>query len=129
MERFMWNSSQKYEGAYLGTEINEVWWRRYKKDKMFARGNGKFWFDETGIYFHRYLTKTPIHIPFAKIRSLKTGHWHAGRWAMHIPILKIIWYKDNKNLSSGFALTKNREDLIKMIHLIQQNTSAVFENV
>ncbi|NIP43143.1 MAG: hypothetical protein GWO41_02780 [candidate division Zixibacteria bacterium] len=124
----MWTSGEKYEGAYLGTEINEVWWKRYKKDKMFARGNGKFWFDEMGIYFHRYLTRQPLYIPFNQMRAFKIGQWHAGRWAMHIPILKIIWYKDNQKLSSGFALTKKRRELVKLLGLFQQRTSAVFEN-
>ena len=30
----------KRVGAYLGTELDETWWKRYRKDGFFARGNG-----------------------------------------------------------------------------------------
>jgi hypothetical protein len=123
----VWNANRKYKGSYLGTEIDEIWWKRYKQDKMFARGSGQFWFDDKGMYFHRYLTKEPIHIPFAWMRAFKIGHWHSGRWAMHIPILKIIWHRENHNLSSGFAISKNHEDVISLIRILQEKSSAVFE--
>lgn len=29
-------------GHYLGTEIDEKWWRRYRKNKFLARGNGEY---------------------------------------------------------------------------------------
>jgi hypothetical protein len=34
--------SEKALGIYFGTEINEKWWKRYTKDKLFMRGNGTY---------------------------------------------------------------------------------------
>jgi hypothetical protein len=103
---------KKAKGLYLGTEINEKWWKRYKKDKMFARGNGEYWFKADGLYFHRYLTKMPIFIPFSSMLEIKLGKWHAGQWGMGVPILKVIWKKDELNLCSGFMVSKRREDTL-----------------
>jgi hypothetical protein len=102
-------------GAYLGTEINEKWWKRYTKDKMLARGNGKFWFDEDAFYFHRYLIIEPIKIYFKNIKEFKIGSWHAGKWPAGYPILKIIWLKDGLNLSSGFLVSKEKSEVEKLI--------------
>ena len=49
----------KKKGHYIGTEINEKWWSRYRGEGFFARGNGEYWFDEDFFYFRRYLTKEP----------------------------------------------------------------------
>jgi hypothetical protein len=98
-------------GLYLGTEIvGRKVWKRYLKDKLFARGNGKYWFDDSGFYFLRYLTSTPICIPFRDVLEIQLGTKHAGRWAMGNLIVKIIWEKDNLILSSGFLVSKKRED-------------------
>jgi hypothetical protein len=105
---------QKQKGHYLGTEINEKWYRRYTKDGLLARGNGEYWLDEQGFYFLRYLTKEPIFIPFDKIIEIKIGKWHSGRWAYGIPILKIIWQKDSQKLSSGFIVSKHKEDILEL---------------
>ncbi len=98
------------KGLYVGTEINEKWWRRYKKDNLFARGNGIYWYDEKAFYFQRYLTEEPIIIPLKSIVEFKTGKWHAGIWGCGSPILKIVWTKDGLKLSSGFILSKNTEE-------------------
>lgn len=97
-------------GSYLGTEIvGRKLWKRYLKDKLFARGNGKYWCDGSGFYFLRYLTSTPIYIPFGKVIEIQLGTKHAGRWAMGNLIVKIIWRKDNLILSSGFLVSRNKE--------------------
>ena len=76
---------------------------------LFARGNGEYWLDESGFYFRKYLTKGPISIPFDSILEIKLGKFHAGRWCMGNPILKIIWRKDNLRLSSGFLVSKYKK--------------------
>ncbi len=68
----------KRVGLYLGTEIDETWWKRYRKDKLFARGNGRYWFDKSEFCFHRFLTKEPIKIPYNKITNITLGTWHSG---------------------------------------------------
>ena len=98
------------KGHYLGTEIDEKWWKRYRKDKLFARGNGEYWFDETAFYFLRYLTKRPIKIPLSKIRRFEIGKTHAGRWLWRQRALKLIWEKDGLIFSSGFIVARNQQE-------------------
>lgn len=101
-------------GLYLGTEIDEKWWRRYMKDKLFARGNGEYWFDDEGFYFRRYLTKKVIFIPFNSVLEIKLGTFHAGRWCLGNLILKIVWRKEELRLSSGFLISKYKRDAIDL---------------
>ncbi|MBI4846252.1 MAG: hypothetical protein HY810_07255 [Candidatus Omnitrophica bacterium] len=102
-------------GLYLGTEIDEKWWKRYTKNKLLARGNGKYWYDDKAFYFLRYLTTEPITISLKDIKEFKFGNWHSGRWCFEYPILKIIWLKDGLKLSSGFLISKNNADIEKII--------------
>ncbi len=104
------DSSNRRKGHYLGTEIDEKWWKRYKKDKFFARGNGQYWIDDTALYFRRYLTKDPVVIPFAKFNEVKIGKSHAGRWLLGPRVLKLIWEKDGMKLSSGFIISRNQQE-------------------
>jgi hypothetical protein len=104
------DSSNRRKGHYLGTEIDEKWWKRYRKDKLFARGNGEYWFDDTALYFRRYLTKHPIEIPFTRIIEVKIGKSHAGRWLPGSRVLKLIWEKDGMRLSSGFIVSRNQQE-------------------
>jgi hypothetical protein len=103
-------TSEKNYGLYLGTEINEQWWKRYTKDKLFMRGNGNYWYNDKGFCFLRYLTKTPIFIPFHSFSKIKLGTWHSGRWAFGNLIIKLIWKKEDLILSSGFIVSVNREE-------------------
>lgn len=109
----------KNKGLYLGTEIDEKWWRRYTKDKLLMRGNGEYWYDDKGFYFLRHLTKEPIFIPFDAMLEIKLGKWHSGRWTYGNFIVKIIWGKENLKLSSGFIVSKNREDAVKLKETLQ----------
>lgn len=77
-------------GLYLGTEIDEKWWKRYREHKLFARGNGKYWDDGKAFYFLRYIAKEPIAIPFKDITEFRIGKWHSGNWCFGYPVLKII---------------------------------------
>ena len=100
------------KGLYLGTEIiGKKWWKRYLKDKLFARGNGKYWFDDNGFSFLRYLTSTPIYIPFSEVIEIQLGTKHVGRWAMGNLIVKILWRKDDLVLSSGFLYQRIKKML------------------
>jgi hypothetical protein len=115
----------KTKGQYFGTEINEIWWKRYTKDKLFARGTGEYWYDSNAFYFRRYLMKTPIVLRFVNIIELKTGYWHAGRWGGRRPIVKFIWEKDGLRLSSGFLLSGRREVTETMIRDFQRSIDTV----
>lgn len=95
------------KGLYVGTVIDDKWWRRYLRDNLFARGNGEYWYDDKAFYFRRYLTRTPIRIPFKKVSQIKTGKAHAGQWLMGAPIIKLYWEKEGVHLSSGFQVSRN----------------------
>lgn len=108
------------KGLYLGTEIDEKWWKRYKKNKMFARGNGQYRYDDQGFYFHRYLTKEPMFIPWGSITEIKLGKSHAGRRFLRMFVLKIVWRRDDMRMSSGFLVSKHEIDTRNLLtELIQ----------
>lgn len=108
-------------GLYLGTEIDEKWWRRYTKDKMLARGNGKYWHDNDSFFFLRYLTKEPISIAKRNILEFKVGKWHAGKWGAGKPVLKIIWSRDGQRLSSGFLISKSEDEINGLISALTKD--------
>jgi hypothetical protein len=101
---------EKKRGHYLGTEVDEKWYKRYRKDGFFIRGNGEYWFEEDGLYFRRYLTKQPLVVPFHQIRQVKLGSWHAGKWVIAKRVIKLVWEKDGQTLSSGFILARGKAD-------------------
>lgn len=120
--------SRQITGKYYGTEINEKWWRRYGKNKMLARGNGSFSFNNHAISFLRQLTKTPITIDVDKVKEIKTGKWHGGQWGAGQLIIKILWYENNQLLSSGFSLTENTHEidniLLELKELVLQSKNS-----
>jgi hypothetical protein len=105
---------ERRKGHYLGTEIDGKWWRRYRGEGFFARGNGEWWFDDEFFYFRRYLTKQALRIPRKRIINIHTGNWHAGRWAGGMNILKIMWDQGNLRLSSGFVVSREQKDIIQL---------------
>jgi hypothetical protein len=96
------------KGHYLGTEIDEKWWKRHTRDKLFTHGNGEYRFDKNAFYFLRYLTKDPIEIHLRKIVRFEIGTTHVGRWLLKQRVLKLIWEKDGLILSSGFIVAGNQ---------------------
>lgn len=98
---------EKAVGHYLGTEIDEKWWRRYMRGGFLARGVGKYWMDDTALHFLRDLTKVPLQIPFSAMRAVKTGKFHAGRWNLGRPIVKVLWEHEGQRLSSGFVISSD----------------------
>jgi len=106
---------EKKPGSYLGTEIDEKWWRRYREDGFFARGNGEWWVDGDALYFRRLMTRTPLVIPFDKVAEVKIGTWHAGRWILGRPIFKILWSRKGLRLSSGFYLAGDRRRAMELL--------------
>ncbi len=107
------DGQQKKKGNYLGTEIDNKWFKRYMKDGMLARGNGSFWLDAGGINFHRLLTRKPLRIKWEEIEDTCIGNWHAGKWLFGFPILKIYFRRNGLNLSAGFFLDNNRKVMEK----------------
>ena len=102
-------------GYYFGTEIGGKWWRRYRRDGLFARGLGEYRYDDRAFHFRRKLSENVIRIEFAAVEDIRTGRWHAGRWGAGAPVIKFIWKKDDLTLSSGFLLSRNREEAARII--------------
>ena len=111
-------------GHYLGTEVEGKWWKRYSKDGFFARGNGEYWYDDHAFYFLCYLTREPITIPFDKITALRVGTWHAGRWVWGKPIIKVLWVHQGQTLSSGFILSYDKREALRIFDEIRQQVAA-----
>ena len=107
--------SKEKTGLYMGTEIDKKWWKRYKEDGFFARGNGQYSYDDTAFYFYKYPKDKPIAIPLESIVDFEIGKWHAGKWGAGLPVLKIIWKNDSYLLSSGFILSKSRDEIARII--------------
>lgn len=122
-------STKELAGKYFGTEIDGKWWKRYRKNKMFARGNGTFSYDEQSIFFLRLLTRPPIAIEFKQIIEFKTGKWHAGQWGAGKPILKILWKKDNQLLSSGFLLATESAETQDVLSELCENRKLSQKNI
>ena len=98
------------KGVYLGTEIDGKWWKRYRRDGFFARGNGVYWVDGLGFNFLRYLTRKPLTVPFSAVTGVRTGDSHAGRWLMGRRALKLDWSREGSLLSSGFVVSGRNEE-------------------
>ena len=116
--------SEDKTGLYMGTEIDGKWWKRYKNDGFFARGNGQYNYSEKAFYFYKYLAKEPIVIPLNSIIGFEIGKWHAGKWGAGLPVLKLIWEKDSLLLSSGFLLSKNRDGIERIITELKHLSSS-----
>ena len=105
------NFPDRQPGHYLGTEIDEKWWKRYMRHGFFARGNGEYWLDTEGFSFLRHLTGRPLVIPYALVVEVKIGKGHAGRWQPGPGgVLKLVWEYEEKRLSSGFVVSRKREE-------------------
>lgn len=113
------DSGRKRRGHYLGTEVDEKWWRRYVRDGLLARGVGDYWIDASGLFFRRYLTTRPINIAFADMLEVKLGKWHAGRWAGGAQVVKIVWEKAGHRLSSGFVLSRDARETLALVEGIR----------
>jgi len=102
-------------GHYLGTEVDEKWWKRYTWEGFFARGNGEYWHDDEAFYFLRSLTQDPIVIPFDQVSTVKAGAWHAGRWGGGNLIVKFLWAHQGQSLSSGFILSVQKPEALRLL--------------
>ena len=113
----------KRRGRYLGTEIDEKWWKRYANDGLFIGGNGEYWYDDEAFYFSRFLIREQIVIPFDKVISLKTGTWHSGKWAWGNLVIKFLWSHQGQSLSSGFVLSYRKDEGLRLLEEIRQRIS------
>ncbi len=112
---------EKTKGYYFGTEIDRKWWKRYKADSMFARGNGEFWMDEQGIHFRKFLTKKPLLVSWKEMRGAELGKWHAGRWGGGRPVMKIDFERNGNKLCAGFSISKAWDQMEAFVRDLNAN--------
>ncbi len=111
-------------GHYMGTEIDGKWWKRYRKEGFFARGSGRYWYDRQAFYFLRRLTRRPLEIPLRQVVAFETGRWQAGQWGGGRPVLKIVWIQEGLRLSSGFLLSKDSDELERIVADLEAATGS-----
>jgi len=99
--------THRKKGSYFGTEIDRSWYKRFRGDGFFARGNGELWLEQDGLYFLRMLTKKPLEVRWEEMAGVRLGRWHAGRWGAGRPVLKIDFRRDGRELSAGFLLSSS----------------------
>jgi hypothetical protein len=119
---------EKHPGSYLGTELNERWWRRYLENGFFARGAGEYWFDQDALCFQRFLTSSPLRIPYSCIRGTEVGTWHAGTWRLGVPIVKVAWEQHGQHLSSGIAVSRDLNSTQAFIEELAARVRAASSN-
>ena len=113
------------KGYYFGTTIGNRFWRRYKDNNFFTRGDGEIWLTKPVLYFRRYFTMNPIEIPTKAIFKITMGHGHAGKLSM-APTVKVHWIKDGETIVSGFLISKDINELIRWQKKLQKVTKAKF---
>ena len=111
------------QGNYFGTEISGKWWKRYREHGFFARGNGVFDLDATGISFRKKLTQEPLIVAWSEITTARLGKWHAGRWAMGHPILRVEFVRDGEELCAGFLLSRSWDEMAQLASDISERAA------
>jgi hypothetical protein len=110
-------------GHYLGTEIDGKWWKRYRGTGFFARGNGMYWLNDEALHFQKFLTSSRLRIPYEKMKAITVGTWHAGRWKMGRPIVKVIWEHKGQHLSSGFFISGSESATQHLVRKLKNKMS------
>lgn len=100
------------KGYYVATLLTSG--ARVRDRGLFARGNGRWVIDEQGLSFLRTLTRTPIRIPFAKMRAVRMSgsSWWAGKGPLSSGVVEVEWLSDRDATSrvSGFVFAGKREE-------------------
>lgn len=117
---------ERHKGQYLGTEIDGRWWKRYRHDGFFVRGNGHYWLEPDALVFHRLLIKEPLRIPYSAITGARIATWHAGKWLTGSPIAKIDWLAtDGSRLTSGIGMRHRTDAEALMVEVQRRRNESV----
>lgn len=107
--------AERRPGHYLGTVVDGKWWKRYRRDGLFARGNGEWWLEGRMLCFRRLLTREPLRIDLDRLTAVETGTWHAGRWAGGRTVIQMTWEQDSPRLTAGFVLANSAEETLALV--------------
>lgn len=91
---------------YMGTEVDGKWWRSYRANGFFTKGNGTYAWTDDALVYRRALTHSEWRIPIASLSGVSTGRWHGGTWGGGHTIVKIEWQGPNaQQLTTGILIT------------------------
>jgi hypothetical protein len=97
------NATQKKRGLYLGTRVEHKWWRRYTEAGFITRGKGDYWIKDGSLFFQHHDSQQPISLPLRNLAEIKVCP--CRRRTGGLPIIRLVWEKDGRWLSSGFVLS------------------------
>ena len=97
------NAIKKMRGRYLGTKIEQKRWQRYTEGGFTARGDGEYWIKDGTLFFQHHARGQPIALPLRDLAEIKVCP--CQRRSGGIPVIKLVWEKDGRWLSSGFVLS------------------------
>ena len=109
------NAIQKKHGQYLGTEIDHKWWRRYKEEGFFTHGIGEYWIKDGSLFFQHQARQEPIRLPLKNIVEIVLCPCKKRFRVGTKPIIKLVWLKGDRWLSSGFALSESLEGITGLL--------------
>ncbi|MCU7843229.1 MAG: hypothetical protein KZQ93_05250 [Candidatus Thiodiazotropha sp. (ex Monitilora ramsayi)] len=117
------SNSGDYSDQYLGTEVGNQSWLKFRDNPFYMTGKGKFWLDSDALHFRIYISSMPMAIPYHQIRSVSLGKTHAGHSLSEESILKVFWKKGGVELSSGFILCQSKTQIVETINLISKHAA------
>ena len=113
------NAIQKRRGQYLGTEVDHKWWQRYSREGFFTPGIGEYWIKDGSLFFQRQAQQQPIVLPLANIVEIKICPYNKRTRIKGEPIIKLVWEKDGKWLSSAFVLSGVIDETSNVLGLLR----------
>ena len=99
--------------------------RRITARGLFARGNGTWTIDETGLSFLRTLNHEPIRIAKDRIRSdgLSKHSWWGGKWLLGAGMVEVVWIGDDGSVrTSGFVFSGKPDENARVAHALAPET-------
>jgi hypothetical protein len=107
--------AERRPGRYLGTIVDGRWWKRYRREGFFARGNGEWWLEGRTLCFRRALTTAPIRIDLDALVSTGSGAWHAGHWGGGRTVITLTWEREGRPLTAGFVLSDDAGEALALL--------------
>ena len=116
---------QMKPGLYVGTLLDDKWWKPYFKDGLLFSGNIDYWFDDEGIYFKLYIKSKSIFIPFSSILVIKKCKFHGINYINGYDIIKLVWNNNGKILSTGLVFSKYSEESAMVLNKIKHEVEKI----
>jgi len=119
------NAIQKKRAQYLGTRIAHKWWRRYCQGGFFIHGIGEYWIKDGSLFFKHRTRQEPISLPIRDIVGIILCSRKRRIWGDVVPVIKLVWRKDNVWLSSDFAFPGNSNETNHMVASLRTELASI----